>query len=390
MRFLVVVFLFISFVHVWFAYHPVEAISAQSFPFEQLLVQKDNFEPAWLHPFVKFDSLHYLLIAEHGYGQYQQAYFPLFPLLLALFAPIFQGNFIPVGMLVGVLSFFVALIYFKKYAGLFLSQNETRWALLFLIAFPSAFFFQVMYPTSLLFFLSVAALYYLATKQYLKASFFAALTSFTGVQGVLLLLPFFLSTFEIQLFRRDFLMHAWKQFQKRIGFIPVALSPLYGLATYSFYLWIKYGDPLYFYHAQEAFGANRSSNHLIFLPQVFYRYLKIFFHSDITFQYMIAVLEFSLFSLVFGSLLFGIWKLFKEKKSQVDELGMQLYCLVAILLPTLTGTLTSMPRYLLVALGFFFILARIRFVAIKFILLAVFFVLQLILYVYFIRGYFIS
>lgn len=390
MRFIVTLFLFISFVHLWLAYHPIEAILRVPFPYEDILTQKDNYGPSFLHPFVKFDSVQYLFVAEEGYSQYQQAYFPLFPLLIFLLSPLFGGYFIPGGMIISYTAFFAGLVYLKKYADLFLSKKETVWALIFLISFPSAFFFQVMYPTSLLLFFSVASLYYLASKKYVQAAIFATLTSFAGVQGVILLVPFFLSTFGIHLFRRDVLFHAWQQVKKRISLFWVALSPLYGLLGYSTYLGVKYHDPLYFYHAQEAFGANRSSEQLILLPQVLFRYLKIFFTANVTFSYMIAVLEFVLFLLVFCFLLYGIWQLFKDKKSSIDELGVQLYCLIAILVPTLTGTMTSMPRYLLVAVGFFFILARIRFVAVKFVLLAVFFVLQMLLYIYFIRGYFIS
>jgi len=80
---------------------------------------------------------------------------------------------------------------------------------------------------------------------------------------------------------------------------------------------------------------------IVLLPQVIYRYLKIFLTATpFSLLYLRAVWEFVTFVLSLVALY-----LYRNKMN----LSASIFCLSAFLLPTLSGTFSSMPRYLIVA-----------------------------------------
>src|SRR3989344_6915504 len=346
---------------------------------------RDYFPPV-LYPLAGFDGAHYILIAKSGYGQFQQAFFPLYPLLINTLSKLFNFNVLLSGIIISWGALLLGLIFFKKVSEIVMGDNyKSIWAILFLLSFPSAFFYLTVYPESLFLFLSTATLYFIFKKNYLLASIFAFFTSLTKIQGVFLFIPFFFSLFE---FKELALSEILKQIKQHYRKLFIALVPLYGLAAYSFYLFINYGDPFYYYHAQDAFGAERTSQGLILLPQVLFRYAKILLTADVNFQYWIAVLELSIFTFVFTVLLFDLYKSIKKRIKNFNYLSLNLYSIAILILPTLTGTLSSMPRYALVSFGFFFALAKIKNLFLKILIAAIFAILHLTLFIYFLKGYF--
>jgi hypothetical protein len=159
------------------------------------------------------------------------------------------------------------------------------------------------------------------------------------------------------------------------------LFPL-GLFVYMAYLWKTNGDPLFFIHVQPAFGANRSRGEIIFLPQTFFRYLKIFATvSYENYTFWIALLEITFF---IGALVF-LWKAWRKDfpKSWI------LFSTAAVIAPALTGTLSSIPRYALIAFPIYIIMAKYK-KGFRYLLLAACYLLQAVLTMLFTRGYWIS
>ena len=116
------------------------------------------------------------------------------------------------------------------------------------------------------------------------------------------------------------------------------------------YLKVITGDPLNFLNTVSIFGAQRSSN-FVLLPQVFYRYFfKII--PSLTYSFFPVVFTTCLelgVSIVFLILIiFSFWRL---------KLNYSLYCLFAYLIPTLSGSFSSMPRYVLVIFPIFILMA---------------------------------
>lgn len=375
---LVILFITIRFVDLVISYSASFFIPYLGFfPYKEIF--NNTFLSAYVYSFANFDGIHYIRTATIGYSQYAQAFFPLYPLLIRYSAAFFNSPILS-GLVISWTSFFIGMWFFNRYLVLLqYDKKRITWILLFLCVYPTAFFFGAVYNTSLFFCLIVAALVFYKEKKYVLAGIIGMFAAITRLEGVFLMIPFGL----------PFLL------KKDYKFTPKTLfalcGPLAGILTFMAFLWSTTGDPLYFIHSQPAFGANRSSR-IVLLPQVLYRYIKIFFTANHDFRYWISIFEFSIFMFVLCILLWQLKEhLFQKKqKNDAEELGLNLFSLSNLLLPTLTGTLSSIPRYSLMALSMFIVLSGIKNSFIKKSIALVFFILHIIMLMYFIQGYFVS
>jgi Gpi18-like mannosyltransferase len=342
-----------------------------------------------------FDGEHYILIAKNNYSQYEQAYFPLYPVLIRGIGFLLGNNLLLSGILISSFSFFIGLFFFKNYIQEIVENTSKhvptwRWAQLLLLAFPTAFYFTTVYTEGLFFLLIVATLFTLQKKKPGLAFTLAILASLTRLIGVFLFIPILF--YLIQNFLSSHKTFSLGQFiKKNLQNIPLLLSPFIGLAAYCIYLWKTTGDPLLFLNAQPQFGAHRSST-FISLPQVLFRYLKIFVTAQKNFQYFISVLEFCVFLFVFVVLILELLKLIKNRKHVFywQRLALNLFSFANILVPTATGTLSSIPRYSLMSLSMFVYLGELKNTTLKTTLLVVFVALHILLFGLFVQGYFVS
>jgi len=336
------------------------------FPYKGVL---DSYPlPEFLRALANFDGVHYLLIAKNGYSQYEQAFFPIYPLLIRFLAFFLGGNELLSGLLISNLSFVLGVWIFIK---TFAQKKTAKWLLLFLLTFPTAFFFHTVYTESL-FFLLVSLTFYFCQQQSLKkAALFAYLASLTRLMGLFLVIPLILSVL--------------KHKQKRL--VLYASAPILGLLTYMTYLGQTTGDPLFFFTSQPIYGEARSTN-LILLPQVYFRYFKILFTADFSFAYFVSILEMGFFSVVLLTLLLDLKKQLKQVRPQL--LALNLFSLVNILLPTFTGSFLSVPRFVILSLSFFVYLSNLKLKSVKIGLLVIFTLGQIVLLSLFVQGYFIS
>jgi len=330
--------------------------------------------PAILTPFANFDGIHYLLIAARGYLQYEQAFFPLYPLAIKLLSNLL--NPFSSALLISNLCFLLSIFIF--YRLLLLNQiKNPSWVTAFFALFPTSFFFSAVYTESFFLFLFLSCLYFFQTKRYLLALLFAIFASLARLIGIFLIIPML------------FIYLSTPVSCRRFSKLLVCFAPLIGLLIYSLYLYQTTGDPLFFFHAQPAFGANRSVS-LILFPRVVYRYLKIFLYSALDFKYLVSVLEFIVFSSFFVILSVQFFQLIKSWRSNHFLLGLNLFSLANLILPTLTGTFSSLPRYALLSLSVFIYLAQLKNPRHKALLLIFFSAFRLIVFAYFIQGYFIA
>lgn len=348
------------------------------FPYKELLPEFGL--PSWISSFANFDGIHYLLIAKQGYSQWEQAFFPLYPLLIKAMSFIIP-NYLISGLLVSHISFAIGLIFFQKLLKTWGIQSIL--SIVFLLAFPTAFFFGLIYTEGLFFMLFILSLYFLQKKNYWLAGICGALSSFTRLIGIFLIIPFF---FHLLTENKTSLTHFKLKHLKSVIF-----SPLIGLIVYMFYLWKTTGDPLFFFNSQPIFGAHRST-HLIPLPQVYYRYIKILFTASHDFRWYMSLVEVSIFSLVFVILALDLLKIIK-RFSQLKSwnlLGLNIFSFINLVLPTLTGTFSSIPRYALFSLSFFLYISQIRSTGVRVGVAILFITLQIVLLSLFVQGYFIG
>jgi Gpi18-like mannosyltransferase len=341
--------------------------------------------PNWIWGFGNFDGVHYLRIAQNGYDYIpSQAFFPLYPILIRFFniLPKIPGldtqiyvdpSYFITALILTNLIFLFAMFAFYKFVSLEFNKKIAFISLLFLLAFPTAFYFGAVYTESLFLLVVSASLFFLRRKKYILAGIFAALASATKVVGIMLFLLF--------------LIELYFEYKKRIlgkdlakKMLGLVISPL-GLISYMTYLKYQFADALYFVSAQPMFKAERSDKPFILLPQVLYRYARIFTNVPLfSHQFNIAVLE------VVMSLAPLVFLVIYYKKIRFSYL---IFTLGVLIIPTLTGTLTSMPRYALTA--FLLIPYFVKFFpTITKWLIPIMAILQVVLLSLFIRGYWVA
>lgn len=325
----------------------------------QYIPYKVRGSPYWepmlvygLHPILlslaNFDGSQYSLIADQeGYFMYQQAYFPLYPLLMWFLAPLLSYNHPIAGLFISFMSLVGALYFLNKVFFALFPKHEPIYSLhpgiFLLLVLPCSFFFSAVYTESLFLFLMSVLLYGLIRKKHFLVWIFALCASLTKLIGLFLLIPT--------------LSQIWKEKERKyqIGLFVGAFASLLGLVSYMGYLWSTAGDPLLFFRSQTIFNSSRSTS-LIFLPQVTYRYLKIFVTARLDVNYFVAIVEFGItwfYLLILGRVSFDLIAEFRNRQYSYFNLrvGLLVFSIVNLLLPTLTGTLSSVPRYSLLSLS---------------------------------------
>jgi len=331
-----------------------------SFPYyKEVLI--DSGLPHFLWSFGNFDGVHYLRIAQDGYAyQYTQAFFPLYPILVNLFSHVTFGNYLLSALFISNIAFFLGLILFFVLVKKNFNEKIAMWSSVFLLSFPTSFFFGSVYTEGIFFFLIVWAFYLYDEGKIMQASIIGIFTSLSRLIGIFMAPALFYS-------------------KKKINYWPLFIVP-FGLLSYMIFLHINFNNPFYFLTAQSVWGQERSTTELILLPQVFFRYIKILLTTNgILFVNALFELSITIFSLL---LLIRI-----TKRVNIQWL---IFSYLAILTPTLTGTLTSMPRYVLIIFPIFISLALIKSQIIKISVVSISIILLIISTALFTQGYWVA
>lgn len=345
------------------------------FPYVEEILIGSGF-PYWLWQWGNFDGVHYLTIAKSFYSAYYtQTFFPFYPILIMLISKItFITNYLTIALLVSNIFFLFCLIIFSKLLKLEkFTTPQIYWTLIFLIVFPTSYYFGAVYTESIFLFMTLLFYYLVKKMRWIPAGLVGLLSSATKLLGV------FLTSFFVYDFIIKIKKHQKIQIREIVGFLLVFI----GLFSYMFYLQAKFNDFLLFWHSQPVFGAGRLGSGIILPPQVIYRYLKILVSvSPGNIAFFTALQEL----LAFLSAIFLLWVGY-SKKINISYL---LYALIVIVVPSLTGTLSSMPRYILIAFPIYMILGKIKNTYLKLFLVTVFLILLLINTTLFLRGYWVS
>ncbi len=128
------------------------------------------------------------------------------------------------------------------------------------------------------------------------------------------------------------------------------LLPPLGLLSFMRFQFFHTGSWITFITSQPSFGANRVVNKLILLHQVFYRYFKMLtslhpFSDPIYFTVLLELIV----TIIFLGLVYHSFK--------KTRLSYAVFATLSLLVPTLTGTLSSIPKYILTIFPAFIVLA---------------------------------
>jgi len=355
------------------------------FPYSEILLIPSGL-PSWIWGFANFDGVHYLTIASTGYSaQYTQVFFPFYPIVIDIFHRFlpFIGPII-IGLVLSNAFFLTTLFVLRRLLKFDYNDQDIRSILLALLAFPTSFFFGSLYTESLFFLLTVLAFYFARKHRFFLSGFIAGISSATRLTGIFLL-PALLwewSHYKKLKFNKKIIIELFR--------CPALYLTPMGLLSYMAYLQLKFGDALYFWHVQPIFGAERSGQNIILLPQVLWRYMKmlgaqLFPPSGVSFSpetFLIVFLE-AFFTLS----AIGLLIIAHRKKIRTSYL---IFSWLTVLLPTLTGTLSSMPRYVLVVFPIYIVLGTINKKYIRYVILTVEIILLIILCTLFTRGHWVS
>lgn len=320
-------------------------------------------------PWANFDGAHFLSIAINGYT-FDGRFLPLYPLLIKLFSfPFSSETYIYTGFLISNLFFLLSLILLYNLVKKEFSERLAKESVIWLLIFPTSFFFVSVYSESLFLFLALLSFYFAQKRKWVFASIAGFLSGITRLTGILIL-----PSLIYEFIKREKSNH--------FKIFPLFLIPA-GLISFAVFCFYKWGDALYFIKAHGSLGNSRSVDFIILPFQTIYRYFKIFFSVPYTqYEFWIALLELSMFVLV-SILIYIGWK----KKLNPSLL---IFSLLAFLLPTLSGTFSGLPRYVITIFPIFIVMALIKNRAFKIIYAPISLSLLVILLILFSRNYFVA
>jgi len=293
--------------------------------------------PDWMRPFNTWDTQHYIFLAENGYGvnPMSNAFYPLYPYLIWLTAPLFAGKPLIAAWVVANLVSFLVPVYLYKVARLFFSETLAFRSAMFQLAFPTAFFLSVGYSEATYLALCLMAFYYVFVKDLPKACLFSFLLPLARAQALLFVLPIGVLFLE-QCYQGRADMPASVKAAFR-AYAPPAVATLLGMAVYfGLCRWLLggYFDGL---KAQQLYVSNNSVGNLL-NP---YRWFMTNF-VDISLQlhtYSTSMIDRAAF-ILFAPMLIGIY--FTQNKA------LFVYALSTLLIPAMAGTFMSYTRVLMV------------------------------------------
>lgn len=312
-----------------------------------------------------FDGIHYLNIARDGYLD-QARFFPLYPLIIYLVAKV-TGDYFLTALILANLFFLLGLLILYKTLLLDYKDETCKWVILFILAFPTAFFFGVIYSESLFLILLASVFYFARKKKFLIASLLAILLTVTRLVGVFII-PYLM----VEIYLSNQFKKGW-----------YLLITLLGIISYSIFNFYKWGEMFKFITAHGELNNGRNVFGLVFPLQTIFRYFKILYFLPVyQFDWWIALFE-------LGSFVLGVILLFLAFKYKVRS-SYLIFSVLAFLPASFSGTFSGLPRYVLVLFPIFIALALVKSKIVKWAYLVVAISLQMVMFLLFARGYYIA
>lgn len=184
---------------------------------------------------VRWDSVHYLAIAQHGYRTPpNNPFFPLYPLMIRGLALI-TSSYVIGGVLVSACAFAAALVLLFHLVRDELGRRVAD-ATVLLVAFsPLSVFFTAVYTESLFLALSLGCFLLARRGRFGLAGVTAAAAALTHVEGVLLIVPLALLYWQDRPTSARLIVRTARARSVAVGALPLLL-PLPALAGFLLYL----------------------------------------------------------------------------------------------------------------------------------------------------------
>jgi len=207
----------------------------------------------------RWDTAFYHSIATTGYDWNRAAFlhqnvvfFPLYPLLMRWGGALLGGHPLLAGTLISLAAFSGAIVVLYRLAVLELGE-ERAWPVILLMAtYPYALFYSAVYTESLFLLLTVSAFYAMRRGWLVPAALAGFGAGLARPNGFWLALP--LLWLAVTAPEPGTAAEARRWTKARVAACLAALAPLAGVALFSGYLALRFGDPLAWVHGQAAWG----------------------------------------------------------------------------------------------------------------------------------------
>lgn len=302
----------------------------------------------------KWDSQYYADIAQEGYwftpkAQSNVAFFPLYPMIMRLLAPLLGGNVLLAGFMVSNLAFLLALILLYRLAEIETDTDAARRTVFYLALFPTAFFFSAVYTESLFLLLGVAAMLFARLRWWLAAALLGMLASATRNIGALIWALVMWEWLRAQGWRLSTARSAesWRNLfrglvRNWLEVVIIGIIPL-GLFGYMYFLKEQFQTPLAFVETQAAWGREFTGP-----VQAIKESVSLLASSDLNRSWLTSLSNLLAFA-IFTGLVPVVWKRLGG--------GYAAYVLVQLVIAASTGT-GSMIRYVLPLFPVFIVLGQ--------------------------------
>jgi len=166
---------------------PFSGITTQVF---RELSNGNFFIRLFFSPWYRWDTAHYLVIADFGYDYdlINTIWPPLYPFLIKVVGLIFQPSIVA-ALVVSNLFFLSGLYLLYLYVSELFTERVAKNTLFFIIIFPTSFFFVAGYTESIFLTFSIGVFLLLRKKKWLWTGILSALATLTRIQGLLLVIP---------------------------------------------------------------------------------------------------------------------------------------------------------------------------------------------------------
>jgi hypothetical protein len=201
----------------------------------------------WNH----WDAANFVRIAQFGYQtRFDVAFFPLFPLLIHILAfplSFWGGSYLLMGTLISNAALLGTMLLLYQLAVEIVGEDAARRSLLYLVIFPTAFYFFAAYNETLFLLFCLGSFLAMRRQHWWLAGLLGLLASATRSAGLLLVIPYLIEVWVT----RESIAALRQNIFRRI--LPVVLIPI-GTVAYALYCWHLSGDPIAFAAVQSHWG----------------------------------------------------------------------------------------------------------------------------------------
>jgi hypothetical protein len=192
-------------------------------------------EPSLRSAFKTWDGNHYLYLADRWYGpkHISNAFYPLLPALMRAAAPLAGGDALLAGLAVSLVSAVAAVGYLFALTRAWRDEATALRACLLALAFPTAFYFGLLYSEAPFLLLALALFFHLRRGDLVPSLVCAAALPLTRPTGLLVAVPALVAVFTAEPGLRP---------TARKLLVPLAFAA--GFAAYLGVLYAATGDAL--------------------------------------------------------------------------------------------------------------------------------------------------